>query len=58
VQAFGQLADGELGLLEDANGRVALVVDRASAADRLALAGPGPEVRITRLPADPPSGGR
>ncbi len=58
VEAFGQLVGDELGLLEDANGHLALVVDRASASDRLGLARPGPEVRITRLPADPPTGGR
>ena len=59
VGAFSQLDKGELGLLVDANGRIALVADRASAADRLAVTaaepGAGPEVRIAR-PA--PSGGR
>ncbi len=46
VGAFGQLARGELGLLVDANGRVALVLDRASAALALDLAGPGVAVHI------------
>jgi S-adenosylmethionine hydrolase len=46
VGAFAELAAGELGLVTDGNGRVALVLDRASAADRLHLTGPGAEVRI------------
>ena len=54
VGAFAQLGASELGLLVDANGRIALVVDRASAADRLAVTasqpGAGPEVRIARSP--------
>jgi hypothetical protein len=53
VEAFGQLGRGELGLLEDANGQVALVMDRASAAVALRLAGPGAVVRIA---AGPPGG--
>jgi hypothetical protein len=50
VVAFGELAAGELGLLSDSSGRVALVLDRASAAQRLHLSGPGAEVTI--VPAD------
>ncbi len=46
VGAFGQLARGELGLLDDANGRVALVLDRASAARALDLPGTGVAVHI------------
>ncbi len=46
VEAFGQLGPGELGLLEDADGRVALVLDRASAALALRLVGPGTVVGI------------
>ncbi len=46
VRAFGQLERGELGLIEDANGRVALVLDRESAARALALSGPGVEVHL------------
>ena len=47
VRGFGQLGPGELGLLVDATGRVALVLDRASAALALGLGGPGVVVRIT-----------
>jgi hypothetical protein len=47
VRGFGQLGPGELGLLVDATGRVALVLDRASAALALGLGGPGAVVRIT-----------
>jgi len=46
VEAFGQLGPGEIGLLQDADGRVALVLDRASAALALRLAGPGAVVVI------------
>lgn len=46
VTAFGQLGDGELGVMEDANGRMSLVLDRASASDALGLRGPGDTVRI------------
>lgn len=37
IVAFSDLAEGELGLLVDANGMLALVVNQGSAADRLAL---------------------
>jgi S-adenosylmethionine hydrolase len=47
VVAFGELAEGELGLVADASGRVALVLDRDSAAARLGVTGPGAEVRIS-----------
>ena len=46
VTAFGDLDPGELGLLIDGSGRIALVLDRASAAARLGLAGPGRAVRV------------
>lgn len=46
VTAFGQLGEGELGVMEDANGQVSLVLDRASAAEALGLRGPGDRVRI------------
>ena len=46
VGAFGHLEGGEFGLVEDANGKVALVLDRASAASALRLAGAGVAVRI------------
>jgi S-adenosylmethionine hydrolase len=57
VAAFAALGAGELGVLVDANGRVALVVDRASAARRLDLVAPDPvrspgvghEVRVARV---------
>jgi S-adenosylmethionine hydrolase len=50
VGAFAELGPGEWGLLEDANGRIALVLDRRSAALDLGLAGPGNRVGVTRLP--------
>lgn len=46
VRAFGELDPGELGLMTDANGSVALVLDRASAARRLGIAGRGTPVEI------------
>ncbi len=46
VPAYSSLAPGELGLLLDANGRHALVLDRASAALALGGARPGTEVRV------------
>ncbi len=46
VGSFGALGTGEMGLMVDANGRMALVRNRASAAHRLALSGPGHRVRI------------
>ena len=50
VGAFAELGPGELGLMVDANGRPALVVDRSSAARLLALAGPGTVIEITPAP--------
>jgi hypothetical protein len=47
VSAFGELAGGELGLALDSSGRIALVVDRASAALLLRIRGPGETVRIS-----------
>jgi len=41
VTAFADLRPGEVGLLVDANGRPALVLDQASAAAHLGIAGPG-----------------
>jgi len=46
IAAFSDLAQGELGLLVDANGFLALVVNRGSAADRLALRS-GSHVELT-----------
>lgn len=46
VPSFSSLGPGELGLLVDANGRHALVLDRASAASALGIAGPGTVVRV------------
>ena len=53
VRTFAALARGELGLLADANGRMALAVDRASAADRLGVGTTEAVVRIsvTALPS-------
>ncbi len=51
VTAFAQLDVGELGVLPDANGAVALVLDRASAAHRLGIGEPGTPVRIWSEPA-------
>jgi S-adenosylmethionine hydrolase len=45
VEAFGELAPGELGVLIDSSGLVALVLDRQSAARALG-AGPGAPVRL------------
>lgn len=44
---FGALAAGELGLIVDSHGLIALVLDRASAADELGL-GPGVAVDLSR----------
>jgi S-adenosylmethionine hydrolase len=46
VSAFSSLEPGELGLLVDANGLHALVLDRASAATALGISGPGLVVRV------------
>jgi S-adenosylmethionine hydrolase len=46
VATFGDLDAGELGLVVDSSGRIALVLDRASAATLLGLAGPGRTVRV------------
>ncbi|MGO8871974.1 MAG: S-adenosyl-l-methionine hydroxide adenosyltransferase family protein [Acidimicrobiales bacterium] len=52
VRAFSDLGPGELGLLLDSAGRVAVVLDRASAARHLGLSGPGDVVRIGPAAAD------
>jgi hypothetical protein len=46
VSSFSSLDPGELGLVIDANGRHALVIDRASAASTLGIAGPGTVIRV------------
>ena len=46
VSSFTSLDPGELGLLVDANGSHALVLDRASAATALGIVGPGTVVRV------------
>lgn len=46
VPSFSALDPGELGLVIDANGHHALVLDRASAASALGVAGPGTVVRV------------
>jgi S-adenosyl-L-methionine hydrolase (adenosine-forming) len=55
VGAFEQLDPAELGLLVDANGRMALVLDRASAASALGIAGAGGIVRIAASPPAAPA---
>ena len=45
VGAFAELEPGQLGLLTDSSGHLAVVLDRASAADRLAV-GPGDRIEI------------
>jgi S-adenosylmethionine hydrolase len=63
VGAFAQLGADELGVMADANGRVALVVNRGTAAHRMGLAGSGPvtgpvgqRVRMAEARPAPPSG--
>lgn len=46
VTAFADLGPGEVGLLLDANGRPALVLDRSSAAAHLGIDGPGRTVAL------------
>jgi S-adenosylmethionine hydrolase len=46
VSSFSSLDPGQLGLVVDANGRHALVLERDSAAAALGIAGPGTRVRI------------
>ncbi len=46
VTAFADLDPGEVGLLLDANGRPALVLDRSSAAAHLGIDGPGRTVAV------------
>jgi hypothetical protein len=50
VAAYAELGPGEWGVLEDATGRMALVLDRRSAALDLGSIGPGTTVGITGLP--------
>jgi S-adenosylmethionine hydrolase len=53
VGAFSELALGELGLLEDANGHLALVVREGSAAERLAV-GRGSDIELAGPSDQPP----
>jgi S-adenosylmethionine hydrolase len=46
VRAFAALDPGELGMLVDANGHIALVCDRAAATCLLGAPGPGDRVRL------------
>jgi S-adenosylmethionine hydrolase len=46
VSSFSSLGPGQLGLMVDANGGHALVLDRASAASALGVAGPATVVRV------------
>ena len=50
VRAFAELRAGELGVIVDANGRLALVVREGSAADLLGI-GNGQVVGLAELPA-------
>jgi S-adenosylmethionine hydrolase len=52
VPAFGDLEGGELGLVLDSNGQMALVLDQDSAALHLHVRGPGDTVRISIRPVD------
>lgn len=52
VKAFGELGPGELGVMVDSNGRVALVLDRGSASRYMGLHHPGPEITITPVFGD------
>jgi len=51
VVAFGDLADGGLGVMVDADGRLAVVLDRAAAGRLLAGSPPGP-VTVVLAPSD------
>jgi S-adenosylmethionine hydrolase len=53
VTGFGELRPGELGLVVDGAGRMALVLDRAPAATRLGPAQPGRAVRLSSTGPDP-----
>jgi S-adenosylmethionine hydrolase len=53
VGAFSELALGELGLLEDANGHLALVLKEGSAAERLAV-GRGSDIELAGRSDQPP----
>jgi S-adenosylmethionine hydrolase len=53
VTGFGDLEPGELGLVVDGAGRMALVLDRAPATTRLGPAEPGRAVRIAGTGTDP-----
>lgn len=55
VRVFGDLGTGEVGLLTDANGLAALVLNRASAAHELRL-GTGDQLRLEPLGEDGPGG--
>ena len=53
VTGFGELEPGELGLMVDGAGRMALVLDRAPAATRLGPVEPGRSVRLSGPGPDP-----
>ena len=57
ITAFGELTTGELGLLVDADGLIAVVADRHPAAEELRLA-TGDEVALSALGDDEPVGVR
>ncbi|NIR36420.1 MAG: hypothetical protein GWN79_07410, partial [Actinobacteria bacterium] len=55
VDAFDRIAVGQVGLVTDSSGLVAVAVARSSAAAELGLS-EGDEVRIAALEGDPRSG--
>ena len=57
ITAFGQLTTGEIGLLVDADGLVAVVTDRHPAAEELGLA-TGDAVALSPIGDDQPIGVR
>jgi S-adenosylmethionine hydrolase len=54
VVAFAELEPDEVGVIVDSAGRLAVVLDRASAAERLGVPGPGVVITLT----GPPVSGR
>ena len=54
VRAFAELGEGEFGFVLDGSGRMALVLNRASAAHGVAISGTRHTVRISTSRADHP----
>jgi len=55
VEAYAEIGSGEVGLVVDSYGLIAVALDRRSARDELGLA-PGQELRLERLGDDEPAG--